>query len=874
MIKVMVISLISLLVSGNGISPPTGMKLLAGLKLRGHLVRSEKDQVLQLMRTYNLTPNTILNARQENLLHIWATVMAGRDDRDLFHQLIGEDTSFDEVNEDGMTAVHLAAINRNFWLMEFLLINGARATIKNNVGKSASDYLDRVIDHNMYELLEKYSGVEQLLAGGTPDKMQPRRSHGDLFGDLGSSSADKQGNISMFATKQPPEESTSSTDGTSVEPPAFLISLNDRARNGEIDTVVGRAEEIRQLAEVLGRRQKNNPIMIGDAGVGKTAIVEGLADLIVKGEVSEQLQDKTIYTLDLLQLKAGTAMQGEFESRVTQLLDFVENSPDALLFVDEAHVIAATESAAGVNLSDALKPALARGKLRLIAATTNEEYQQHILPDKALTRRLIKLDIVEPSLTSSAEILFSLQEKLVEHHQVEISDAAIWAAVTMSARYLQDKRLPDKAIDLIDEGSSALRLARELPPRDLQEMETEIRELEIYQQLELSDDQTDQQLTNLYDQHQKATEEWQKKDAERQELQRIDAEIAKRQQELREYEANDNFSEARRYRYQTIPALEAERASYDDDNTLTRTDVAAVVARRTGIPVEKILQDHHGLILELLPYLQGRVYGQDQQLQAIAERLVIAFAGLNDENRPLASFIMTGPSGSGKTETAKALAQFLFANDDDLIRVDMSEYREAHAVARLIGSPPGYVGYEEGGMLTAAVRRRPHSLILFDEIEKAHPEFADILLQVLSDGRLTDRHGTVDFSNTVVVMTSNSEDLRAHFRKELLGRIDKILVYNSLDKQVMFRLIDRQLEILNERLRQKQVTVELSSALREQLATQGFSEEFGARPLTTLFGELVSSHLARKIVGEGLPAGSYLIDIDGQTTKILPIEEN
>ena len=521
-----------------------------------------------------------------------------------------------------------------------------------------------------------------------------------------------------------------------------------------------------------------------------------------------------------------------------------------------------------------MKPALARGKLRLIAATTDEEYQQHILTDKALTRRLVKLEIAEPSLTDSAEILFSLREKLAEHHQVEISDAAIWAAVTMSARYLQNKKLPDKAIDLVDEASSALRLAQELPPRDLQQLEEKIRELEIYQQLELSDDQTNQQLTELYDQHEKATSEWQRAELQRQELSWIDTEIAQRQQELQEYEANDNFSEARRHRYQTLPALEKERAGYLDDNTLTRTDIAAVVARRTGIPAEKILQDHQAPILELLPYLQGRVYGQDQQLQAIAERLVIAFAGLNDENRPLASFIMTGPSGSGKTETAKALADFLFANDADLIRIDMSEYRESHAVARLVGSPPGYVGYEEGGMLTSAVRRRPHSLILFDEIEKAHPQFADILLQVLSDGRLTDRHGTVDFSNTIVVMTSNSSDLHGQFRKELLGRIDKILVYNSLDQQVMFQLIDKQLAILNDRLHQKKVTVELSTALREQLAKQGFSEDFGARPLVTLFSELVSNHLAHKIVSAELPPGSYLIDIDGKITNILPVEED
>ena len=568
-----------------------------------------------------------------------------------------------------------------------------------------------------------------------------------------------------------------------------------------------------------------------------------------------------------MQLTAGSELQGALEERITQLINFAENSPDALLFVDEAHVLSNFKGA-GINLSDALKPALARGKLRLIAATTDEEYQRYILTDKALTRRLVKLEIAEPSLTNSAEILFSLREKLAEHHQVDISDAAIWAAVTMSARYLQDKRLPDKAIDLIDEASSALRLSQELPPRDLQELEGKIRELEVYQQLELSDDQTEQQLTNLYDQHEKATSEWQHAELQRQELQRIDTEIAKRQQELQDYEANNNFSEARRHRYQTLPALEKERASYIDDNTLTRADIAAVVARRSGIPVEKILQDYHAPILELLPYLQGRVYGQDQQLQAIAERLVIAFAGLNDENRPLGSFIVTGPSGSGKTETAKALADFLFANDADLIRIDMSEYREEHAVARLIGSPPGYVGYEEGGMLTSAVRRRPHSLILFDEIEKAHPQFADILLQVLSDGRLTDRHGTVDFTNTIVVMTSNSPDLRAQFRKELLGRIDKILVYNSLDQQVMFQLVDKQLEILNERLRQKKVTVELSTALREHLATQGFSEDFGARPLVTLFSELVSNHLAHKIVSAELEAGHYLIDLDGKITNL------
>ena len=864
MTRLVLVVIASVSVLGN-ISP------VVGIKLRAHLSAGDKAQILNLMQAHSVTANTVINNRQENLLHILATVAGGRDDQEFWGKLIDEDTSLDEVNEEGMTPVHLAAINRNFWLMQFLLISGAKATLKNNLGKTAGDYLHSVIDRDMYDMLQIYGNVEQLLVdeNAAIDQPRRRRTHGD------SEPFSSNVSESLFTNKQLSAPSVSkplnSTNDKSA--PSFLVNLNQRAQAGEIDTVVGRAEEIRQLAEVLGRRQKNNPIMVGDAGVGKTAIVEGLADLIVKGEVSESLQDKTIYNLDLLQLTAGSGLQGELEQRISQLLEFSENSPNAILFVDEAHVLSSVDNA-GINLSDALKPALARGKLRLIAATTDEEYQRHIFTDKALTRRLVKLEIAEPSLTNSAEILFSLREKLVEHHQVEISDAAIWAAVTMSARYLQDKRLPDKAIDLIDEASSALRLARELPPRDLQQLEEKIRELEIYQQLDLSDEQTNQQLTNLYDQQEKATSEWQHTELQRQELQRIDVEIAQRQQELQDYEANNNFSEARRHRYQTLPALAKERAGYIDDNTLTRTDIAAVVARRSGIPAEKILQDHHTPILELLPYLRGRVYGQDQQLQAITERLVVAFAGLNDENRPLASFIMTGPSGSGKTETAKALAEFLFANDADLIRIDMSEYQEPHAVARLIGSPPGYIGYEEGGMLTSAVRRRPHSLILFDEIEKAHPQFADILLQMLSDGRLTDRHGTVDFSNTIVVMTSNSPDLRAQFRKELLGRIDKILVYNSLDQQVMFQLVDKQLEILNERVASKKVTVELSTALREHLATQGFSEDFGARPLVSLFSELVSNHLAYKIVGAELPPGNYLIDIDGKITNSLPVERD
>lgn len=637
-----------------------------------------------------------------------------------------------------------------------------------------------------------------------------------------------------------------------VETPSFIINLNELAESGKLDPVIGRGREIRAVMEILGRRSKNNPVLVGPAGVGKTAIVEGLAEAIVKGKVPDVLQGKTVYSLEMGSLMAGTKYRGDFEERLQNLLKFIKSkSGEAILFIDEIHqLVGAGKTDGAMDAANLLKPALARGELHCIGATTPEEYQKYILGDSALDRRFRSVPVGEPSTGDAVEILMGVREKLEVHHGIKISDEAILAAVKLSEQYITDKYLPDKAIDLIDEASSALKLAAEAMPAKLVELEADIRAKKIYQQVDShKDEKLAHEIERLEAIFKTEKEKFDKEVLTLKEAQNLKNQRDKLKFELESAERTGDFEAAGRIKYGELPSLEAKIEALNQNFTLTRAQVAAVIARQTGIPLEKILKSKQDQILGLEKYLSSRVYGQSAALHEIAETLIAAHAGLTDESRPLGSFLLRGPSGVGKTETAKALCQFLFESERNLIRLDMSEYSEKHSVAKLIGAPAGYVGYDEGGILTEAVRRKPYAVILFDEIEKAHSDFADILLQILDDGRLTDNKGrTINFKNTIILLTTNSKDLERDFKPEVLGRIDGILKYHELDRTIMKSLIDKQLALLQERLQASGIVLTLDEDVYQKLAELGYDERYGARPLQSVFNRLIIRPLSHELL--------------------------
>ncbi len=639
-----------------------------------------------------------------------------------------------------------------------------------------------------------------------------------------------------------------------VEVPSFITNLNELAENGKLDPVIGRGREIRAVMEILGRRSKNNPVLVGPAGVGKTAIVEGLAEAIVKGSVPDVLQGKTVYSLEMGSLMAGTKYRGDFEERLQNLLKFIKSKEgEAILFIDEIHqLVGAGKTDGAMDAANLLKPALARGELHCIGATTPEEYQKYILGDGALDRRFRSVPVNEPSTGDAVEILMGVREKLEAHHGIKITDEAVLAAVKLSDQYITDKHLPDKAIDLVDEASSALKLAAEAMPAKLVELEADIRAKKIYLQVEShKDEKLVKEIEGLEEKFKVEKEKFDRDVLALKEAQNLKNQRDKLKFELESAERAGDFEAAGRIKYGELPGLEAQIESLGHNFTLTKESVAAVIARQTGIPAEKILKSKQDQILGLEGYLTKRVFGQKEALHEIAETLVAAHAGLTDETRPLGSFLLRGPSGVGKTETAKSLCQFLFDTEKNLVRLDMSEYSEKHSVAKLIGAPAGYVGYDEGGVLTEAIRRQPYSVILFDEIEKAHPDFADILLQILDDGRLTDNKGrTINFKNTIIMLTTNSRDLEHDFKPEVLGRIDGILNYHELDKSVMKSLIDKQVDLLKERLASRQVDIELGSDLYDKLADLGYDERYGARPLQSVFNRMIVRPLSHYILSE------------------------
>ncbi|MGH7268446.1 MAG: ATP-dependent chaperone ClpB, partial [Candidatus Rokuibacteriota bacterium] len=674
--------------------------------------------------------------------------------------------------------------------------------------------------------------------------------------------------------------------------------LTDLARRNKLDPVIGRDEEIRRVVQVLSRRTKNNPVLIGDPGVGKTAIVEGLAQRIVAGDVPEGRKGKRLVALDLGALVAGTKYRGEFEDRLKAVLrEIAEAGGEVVCFIDELHTLVGAGAAEGaVDAANMLKPALARGELRCIGATTLDEYRKHIEKDAALERRFQPILVREPSVEDTIAILRGLKEKYEVHHGVKIKDAALVAAAVLSHRYIADRFLPDKAIDLIDEAASRLRIEIDSMPAELDEIERRIMQLEI-ERVSLAketDDRSrdrleklDRELSDLKERSSGLKARWQGEKAAIGRMRTVKAEIDAARTAMADAERRGDLNRAAELRYGTLHQLErqleeenarlgeSQRGGRLLKEEVDEEDVAEVVGKWTGIPVTRLLEGEVHKLVSMEDRLARRVVGQAPALRAVANAVRRARSGLADPNRPIGSFLFLGPTGVGKTELARALAEFLFDDERAIVRLDMSEYMEKHTVARLIGAPPGYVGYDEGGQLTEAVRRRPYSVVLFDEVEKAHPDVWNVLLQLLDDGRLTDGHGrTVDFRNTVVIMTSNLgshhfreggdpetvkalvlQELRTQLRPELLNRIDEVIVFAGLGEAEIARIVEIQTRYLAKRLAERRIGLELTDAAKAVLAREGFDPVFGARPLKRTIQRRVQDPLALKILEGGLAEG-------------------
>jgi ATP-dependent Clp protease ATP-binding subunit ClpB len=642
--------------------------------------------------------------------------------------------------------------------------------------------------------------------------------------------------------------------------------LTALAESGKLDPVVGRDEEIRRVIQVLSRRTKNNPVLIGDPGVGKTAIVEGLAQRIVAGDVPEGLKGKRVWALDVGALLAGAKYRGEFEERLKAVLAEIQNAAgEIVLFIDELHTIVGAGAAEGaVDAANLLKPMLARGELRAVGATTLDEYRKHIEKDAALERRFQPIFVGQPSVADTIAILRGLKERYEAHHGVEIRDSALVGAAVLSDRYITDRFLPDKAIDLVDESASRLRMEIDSSPVELDEADRRVRQLEIElaamaNETEAVREPVERELADARAVRDELAARWSR---EKEALQRV-AEIKRQIDELRmeaeREERAGNLARVAEIQYGILPELEQELAEREErtetpmvKEEVDEDDIAAVVSSWTGIPVSRLLEGEVEKLIHMEERLHQRVVGQDQAVEAVANALRRARSGLQDPNRPIGSFIFLGPTGVGKTELARALAEFMFDDERAMVRLDMSEYQERHTVARLVGAPPGYVGYEEGGQLTEAVRRRPYTVLLLDEIEKAHAEVFDVLLQLLDDGRLTDGQGrTVDFRNTVIIMTSNirsSNELRDRFRPEFLNRVDEVVSFEALSREQLSEIVELQLARLRERLAERRISLEVTDAAKELLAEEGWDPAYGARPLKRAIQRLVENPLALELL--------------------------
>jgi ATP-dependent Clp protease ATP-binding subunit ClpB len=676
--------------------------------------------------------------------------------------------------------------------------------------------------------------------------------------------------------------------------------LTSMARQGKLDPVIGRDEEIRRIIQILSRRSKNNPALIGEPGVGKTAVVEGLAQRIVNGDVPEGLKHKSLFQLDMGALVAGAKYRGEFEERLKAVLKEIQNAEgQIILFIDEMHTVIGAGAAEGaMDAGNMLKPMLARGELHMIGATTLDEYRKHVEKDAALERRFQPVIIKEPSVEDTISILRGLKDRYEVHHGVRITDPAVIAAATLSNRYLTDRKLPDKAIDLIDEAAARLRTEIDSKPQALDEIDRDIMQLEIERQALSKETDTaskerlkkiEHDLANLREESRQLSARWNMEKAAISDLREIKEKIENTNLEIEKAERVSDLEKAARLRYGTLRELSEKRSTAEEKlkqlqgvsallkEEVDAEEIAGVVSRWSGIPVTRLMEAEMQRLVHMEEELHKRVIGQNDAINTVSNTVRRARAGLQDPNRPIGSFIFLGPTGVGKTELARALAEFLFNDERSMIRIDMSEYQERHTVSRLVGAPPGYIGYDEGGQLTEAVRRRPYSVVLFDEIEKAHPEVFNVLLQLLDDGRLTDGHGrTVDFKNTVVIMTSNlgggiwyqednismekiHEILQNHFRPEFLNRIDEIITFHRLTRDDLKQIIKIQLGILTERLKDRGLTITLQPEVLEYLAEVGYDPDFGARPLKRSIQREIMDPLAIKLLTSEIKDGQEVV---------------